>query len=382
MSRKLGVALVGLGFGGSFAPIYRDHPDVRTVGLYDPDRVKTELFSRATGIEKTYASFEEILRDKEIDAVHLVSPIPEHEAQTLAVLYAGKHCACTVPMATTIEGLRRIVQAVNQAGKVYMMMETSVYTRPFFTARRLLREGVIGRVQFLRGCHYQDMRGWPQYWQGLPPMHYGTHALSPLWAFAGAPFSRVHCVGAGTMTSKLTRHYGNPFPIESALLTFANGMQAEATRALFETARPYLEGFYVYGDRASFEWGFEDASEPWLSVARARPTGMRGCDYDIIRLTPDTAAEGLPESIRRYTVGGKFDPTNPQNSLKEGARGGHHGSHPHMVHAFVQAIMDGHRPWMDERTGANITAAGILAHESALRGGEGIDVPDFSEANL
>lgn len=184
------------------------------------------------------------------------------------------------------------------------------------------------------------------------------------------------------MAQHLREYYGNPFPIESALLTFANGKGAEATRTLFETARPYLEGFCVYGDRASFESGFEDASAPWLAVAHERPANMRGCDFDVMRITPDNPTQGLPEEIRQYAMDGAFDPTNPQNNLKKGRRGGHHGSHPHMVHAFVRAIMEDRKPWIDERMGANITAAGILAHESAMRGGLNIKVPDFSEDSI
>ena len=207
MSRKLGVALVGLGFGGSFAPIYRDHPDVRTVGLYDPDRVKTELFSRATGIEKTYASFEEILRDKEIDAVHLVSPIPEHEAQTLAVLYAGKHCACTVPMATTIEGLRRIVQAVNQAGKVYMMMETSVYTRPFFTARRPFEGGCNWTCAVFTGLSLSGYAWMAAILAGPSP-----HALR-----YACPFAAVGVCGCTVFSGALRWGWHDDLQIDKAL---------------------------------------------------------------------------------------------------------------------------------------------------------------------
>ena len=69
-----------------------------------------------------------ILADKKIDAVHLVTPIPLHAEQTVKVLEAGKHCACTVPMATSLEDIRRITDAVRKSGKNYMMMETSLYT--------------------------------------------------------------------------------------------------------------------------------------------------------------------------------------------------------------------------------------------------------------
>ena len=53
-----------------------------------------------------------------------------------------------------------------------------------------------------------------------------------------------------------------------------------------------------------------------------------------------------------------------------GMGGGHHGSHPHLVHEFVRSIVEQRKPWIDWELAANITGAGILAHESALRGGE------------
>lgn len=76
-----------------------------------------EEFARTHGIQRQYHSFDEILRDKEVDAVHLVTPIPLHAEQTVAVLDSGKHCACTVPMATSLEDLERITAAVRRSGK-------------------------------------------------------------------------------------------------------------------------------------------------------------------------------------------------------------------------------------------------------------------------
>ncbi|MBP5273952.1 MAG: gfo/Idh/MocA family oxidoreductase, partial [Abditibacteriota bacterium] len=62
---------------------------------------------------------------------------------------------------------------------------------------------------------------------------------------------------------------------------------------------------------------------------------------------------------------------------KEGAGAGHHGSHSHLVNEFVMSIVEGRKPWIDEVLGANITAAGICAHLSALRDGAEVTVPVF-----
>jgi len=149
MNKKLNVVLVGLGFGAAFVPIYRHHPDVGILGLCDVDRTKAETLMNRHGCDKVYGSFDEVLKDKSVDAVHLITPIPLHEEQTLRTLDAGKHCACTVPMAITLEGLKKITDLVNKTGKNFMMMETAVYTNHFFHVMEMIEKNEFGRIQFL-----------------------------------------------------------------------------------------------------------------------------------------------------------------------------------------------------------------------------------------
>ena len=376
-NKKLNVALVGLGFGGAFAGIYKEHPDVGELTLFDTDREKAEKVSEHIGGARIADSFENILADKTIDAVHLVTPIPMHAEQTVRVLDAGKHCACTVPMATSIEDIRRIVEAKRRSGKNYMMMETTLYTYQFFYASEMKREGKFGKIQFFRGSHYQDMANWPSYWMGLPPMWYGTHAIAPMVALSDSRICRVNCFGSGTMEEWLHEQYGNPFPVESALFEFESGIKGEATRSLFECARVYQEGMFVYGSNACFEWGFGDGSDPYVTLYQQAVEGKRG-GRSVVSVTPmPNYHDRLPEEIQHFTVGGKFDPLNPQESLKKGAGGGHHGSHPHLVHEFVRSCVEERKPRIDEILGANITAAGICAHESAMKNGEAVTVPQF-----
>lgn len=378
MEKSIKVALVGLAFGAAFADIYKHHPNVSEVVLFDVDREVEARVGARYGIPAgRYASFEQLLADPSIDAVHLVTPIPLHEEQSVAVLRAGKHCACTVPMATTLEGLARICQAKRESGKRYMMMETTLYTYQFFYLRQMIASGRLGRIQFMRGSHYQDMAAWPDYWMGLPPMHYATHAMGPMVALSGSRVERVVCFGSGSMDPALAARYGNPYPVESALMRFANGMKGEATRSLFETAREYQEGLFVYGSRASFEWGFADGDDPIITELDPPAPGKRGGTCRVAATPMPNFCDDLPEPIRRFTVGERYDPLNPQESLKAGAGAGHHGSHPHLVHEFVSSIVQDREPWIDEALGANITAAGICAHQSAMADGEAVTVPVF-----
>ena len=375
---KLNVVLAGLGFGGCFVRIYKDHPDVGSIGIFDTNKALMEKMAGEWGVDSTYDCFEDILNSPDVDAVHLVTPIPLHEEQTVAVLDAGKHCACTVPMATSLDGIRRIAEAAGRSRKNYMMMETTLYTYQFFYVSQMLKSGELGHIQFMRGSHYQDMTNWPAYWMGLPPMWYGTHAIGPMAALSGSRICKVACFGSGRMDKSLSVQYGNPFPVESAILAFENGLKAEATRSLFETAREYQEGFFVYGSKASFEWGFREGDEPYLTTLGEETGDWRGRHMSTRQIELPNYADSLPEPIRRYTVADDmFDPLNPHLSLSKGKGGGHHGSHPHLVNEFVMSILEGRKPWIDETLGGNITAAGICAHDSAMRDGQMTEVPTF-----
>ena len=77
----------------------------------------------------------------EIDAVHINTPIPDHAPQSIKALKAGKHVACTVPMATTVEECQEITRLSRETGKKYMMMETVVYSREFLFVKELYQKG-------------------------------------------------------------------------------------------------------------------------------------------------------------------------------------------------------------------------------------------------
>jgi predicted dehydrogenase len=372
---KLRVGVVGMGFGQEFVPIYLDHPDVERVVACDLD---PEAVARVCGKFKnaeSAASFDALVADPDLDAIHIVTGLHEHVPQTLATLAAGKHCACTVPMAMSIRDLQDIVKAQKESGKNYMMMETSVYTRQFFYAKELAEKGDFGRIQFLRGAHYQDLEAWPHYWYGLPPLWYATHAVAPLLCIANTRAVAVHCFGSGRMRQELVENYGNPYPMESAIFQLETpDLAAEVTRSLFHGAREYMESFAVYGENACYEWQMESKPPALFRSEQIVPGQWRKETVEYPE--PPDRADLLPPKVGRYTrrfVYGEGDETHM--SFQQG--GGHHGSHPHMVHEFVRSIVEERKPWIDSVTAADWCAAGICAHESAMNGGARVDIPAF-----
>lgn len=374
--QKIRVAIVGLGFGAAFVPSYLHHPNVESLTICDTDENKLNLIGDRYKVEKRTTRLDDILNSSEIDAVHLLTPIPLHAQNALSVLEVCKHCACTVPMATNLDDLKAIVATQRKSGKNYMGMETAVYTRRFLYVKAMMEQGEIGKIQFLRGAHYQDMEGWPSYWMGLPPMYYATHAIGPIFALANTRAKAVHCFGSGTMRPELHEQYGNPFPVETAIFEMDNPtpLAAEVTRSLFHTARDYTESFNIYGEKATFEWEQIEDEQP--IVFHMTPQEGRGSKLSVERIDAPDRQDLLPQSIARFTQRSIYDETDPHRSFLQG--GGHGGSHPHLVHEFVSSIIENRQPWPDAVTTANWVAAGICAHESAMQGGARVEIPDFS----
>jgi predicted dehydrogenase len=293
---------------------------------------------------------------------------------SIEALKAGKHVACTVPMATTIDECRAIVEARRRSGRVYMMMETVVYSREYLFVKELHEKGELGRIQFLRGSHQQDMDGWPDYWPGLPPMWYATHCVSPCLALLGKHARSVVCHGSGRIREELIPRYGSPFAVETATFTIQDSdVVAEVTRSLFDTARQYRESFDATGSKASFEWQQVEGEDPVLHTKSTPEKPLAEPEIPRRVKVPDYA-HLLPDGIRRFTQPAEIQDADHLSFLQGG---GHGGSHPHLVHAFLCAVRGESLALPDAETSANWTMVGLCAHESALRGGERVTIPTF-----
>ena len=371
------VAIVGLGFGAEFIPIFQRHPNAEMVAICQRTRSKLDEVGDRYDVEKRFTDYREMLEDTDIDAVHINSPIPDHAWMSIAALNAGKHVACTVPMGTTIDELKQIVAAKRKSGKYYTMMETVVYAREYLFVKELYDKGELGRIQFLRGSHQQDMDGWPDYWPGLPPMHYATHCVSPCLALLGKHAKSVVCHGSGHIREELIENYGSPFSYETATITIEDSdVVAEVTRSLFDTARQYRESFDAYGSKRSFEWQQVEGEAPVIHTKSTVENPISEPEIAQRTEVPDYASR-LPKEIAPFTRQGVYGGDEGDEHLSFTQGGGHGGSHPHLSHQFIDAIIEGREPFPDAETSANWTAVGICAHESAMNGGIRVDIPKF-----
>ena len=370
------VAVVGVRFGADFVPIYLSHPDVDDVVIVDADPERRRAVARRYGLGDGHASLDEALADPRIDAVHLLTPVSFHADMTVQVLDSGRHVACAVPMATSLPDIDRILEARARGGGRYMMMETAVYAREYAYVESMLRDDAFGALTLYRGHHIQNIDGYPPYWQGYPPMHYITHALAPLLALLDTRVETVRALGAGRLAPHRAGGYGNPFPSEIGLFTVAGSeVVAEVTVAFFQTARKYIEGFHLYGERGGVEWPADNVGPLTVYRMSDPPDGVVGNPIERATIDPPDVPERLPAALRGFVRESDVLLAGMSEPVRVNAH--HGGSHPFLVHEFVSSILEGREPWVDAARAATWTAPGIQAHASALAGGAVLEVPRY-----
>ncbi|MEM0896825.1 MAG: Gfo/Idh/MocA family oxidoreductase [Verrucomicrobiota bacterium] len=372
-NKQFNIAIIGLGFGAEFIPIYQRHPHASMYAICQRTEATLGEVGDKYGIETRYQSYEDVLADDQVDAVHINTPIPNHAEQSIAALKAGKHVACTVPMATTVDECEEIVKLCQETGLKYMMMETVVYAREFLFMKELYDNGELGKLQFLKASHQQDMDGWPGYWPGLPPMHYATHCVGPVLGLGRHEAEYVSCFPSGTIREEMHGHYNSPFAVETTHIKFKDSdLSAQVYRSLFDVARQYRESFEVYGSKKAVEWPLVEG-KPLIVHTAKKP------EPEIPEETecPDYA-HLLPDEIAPFTTGGVYGGEEGEDHLSFTQGAGHGGSHPHLAHQFIQLLRGEGDGYPNAVQSANITCTGILAHESALKGGELVKLPEWS----
>ena len=340
--RKVRVGIVGNGvckFGGAFG--FQDHPNVEIVAVSDLIPERCAELAKNCRCEKTYPSLEELVKDDRIEAVWVATDAPNHAKHCMEVLNHGKHVASAVPaMFGSLEEGEKLLETVKKTGLKYMMFETSAFHEDLHAMRELHRAGALGKVVYSEGEYYHYMetpidsyKGWRV---GLPPQWYPTHSNAYYVCVTGGSFTEVSCIGIPSRIPHLmpaNNPYKNAFGTEVALFRTSEGGSS----------------------RMAVSW-----DTPGTGGEMGRVRGERGSFYN--------KYEGLEKTL----------PNTKRPPLPPGVSGGGHGgSHGHLTNEFISAILQDRKPLVDITMALNLTAAGIVAHESALKDGELMKIPQY-----
>lgn len=342
--RKIRVGIVGYGvckFGAAFG--FQDHPSVTVAAVSDlfPDRC-AEL-AKVCRCEKTYPSLEEMVKDDSLEAIFIATDAPSHPRHAIEVMKHGKHVASAVPAVFgSLDQAHELYDAVKSTGRKYMMFETSAFHEDTHAMRVIYRAGGFGKLIYSEGeylhYHSEPIPSFRDWRVGLPPQWYPTHSNAYYVCVTGGSFTEVSAMGMPSAIKWFqpsNNAYKNPFATEVALLrTSEGGMSRMAVS--WDAQCGVRESGRVYGQRGSLEMGKYSGEEKNL---------------------PNVECPALPPSV---------------------SPGGHGGSHGHLMNEFVTAILEDRKPLVDIRLALNMTVAGIVSHQSALKDGENLKIPQFT----
>ncbi len=341
--RKIRVGIVGYGvcrFGAAFS--FQDHPNVDVVAVSDlfPDRC--DNLAKACRCQKKYPSLEEMVKDDSIEAIFVATDAPSHARHCIEVLKHGKHVACAVPaIFGSLEEAEQLFEVAKQSDRKYMLFETSYYHADVHAMRQIYRAGGFGKLVYSEGEYFHyDVSGIPSYkdWRvGLPPQWYPTHSNAYYIGVTGGSFTEVSCMGMRSILPRLmpeNNRYKNPFGTEIASFRTSEGGMA----------------------RMGVSW-----DTPGFGGEKGRVRGQRGSFTD--------AYNGLEKKLPSIER-----PPLPPNVKA----GGHGGSHGQLSNEFVTAILQDRQPLVDIAQALNMTVSGVVAHQSALKDGELLKIPQYA----
>jgi hypothetical protein len=207
--------------------------------------------------------------------------------------------------------------------------------------RQIYKAGGLGKLVYSEGEYYHYMPtpipSWKDWRVGLPPQWYPTHSNAYYVGVTGGSFTEVCCMAMPSIIDHLkpeNNRYKNPFGTEIALFRTSEGGAS----------------------RMAVSW-----DTPGRGGEMGRIRGQRGTVY------------GTYEGLDKDKL-----PNIKRPPLPPGVQaGGHGGSHGYLMCDFVEAIIKDRKPLVDVAMALNMSVSGVVAHQSALKDGEILKIPQY-----
>jgi predicted dehydrogenase len=371
-TRPVRVGVVGGGFGSFFQ--WHLHPSAKVTAVCDirPDRLRTLAEVYRCG--NTFKDFHDFLKHPELDAVAVFTPAPMHAWMDVEAMKAGKHVISAVPAGRTVEELEQILETVKRTGMKYMMAETSYYRPEIVTCREWSAQGKFGTIFYSEAEYHHegllplmyDERGSPTWRYGYPPMHYPTHSTGMVVPVTGERLIEVQAMGWGDGHEILaTNLYKNPFWNTTGFFKTSGGHSSRIS-VFWHVAAGGTERGQFFGDRMSYI--MERPEHSPNTVVRIAKDGKTVMD-----------SNGYPEgdvAIEAYAQPDHFERLPAPLRVKTG----HGNSHTFITNEFVSAIVEDRHPSVNIWEAIAYTLPGLVAHQSALKGGEVMKIKDYGRA--
>ncbi|WP_409345623.1 Gfo/Idh/MocA family protein [Paenibacillus sp. MBLB4367] len=357
-------------------------PDGRSVVVAGADIYPEKLaaFQKDVNPEASVTTdYRELLERKDIDAIAVTSPDYCHEEQAVAALEAGKHVFCEKPLAITVEGCDRILQAWRRSGKHLMVGFNMRYMNMFRTMKEIVDSGAIGEIKAVWVRHFVGYGGYFYYhdWHGN-----SKNTTSLLLQKGSHDIDMIHWI-TGKYTKKVAAFGGLDF--------YGGDKPNDLTCPACDEKDSCTEASLQHLTQCAYrrEIDVEDNNMVIMELEGGIKASYMQCHF-----TPDYHRNytfiGTEGRIENSEPDGKvYVKTRKSGSLREladrtyeikKAQGTHGGADPKICSDFLDMILHGKEPVATPLAGRMSVAAGCAATESIRNGGRTVNVqavPDF-----
>jgi predicted dehydrogenase len=330
----VGTAVVGAGFIGPVHVEALRRLGIRVTGILGCDDNESQQAHQALGLPKAYGSFDEVLNDEAVDAVHLAVPNVLHYEMSKKALQAGKHVMCEKPLAMNSAETAELVDLARQSGKVAAVCYNIRFYPLNIQARELVASGNVGEIYAVNGCYVQD---WLLYdtdynWRVLAEQggalravaDIGTHWMDLVLKITGlqvesvlADLNTVHKVRnrptgeVETFTGKMGG-VAETEPVEITtddygciLFRFTNGGRGSLHVSQITAGRKNCLKYEISGAKCALGWNSEAPNELWIGY-RDKPNESLVRDPALLSDTarhfanfPGGHNEGFPDAFKQ-----------------------------------------------------------------------------------
>lgn len=390
MSNPIRFAVIGAGRGKTFINSAQSTAgDIKLVAICDRNADALAAWKNNPEI-KLYTDYDEVLKDPNVDAVCLATPVPLHAKQAIAALEAGKHVLCEVTANYSIEEGWDLIDAVKRTGRTYMMAENYCYIAAVLQVQNMVEQGVFGDISYASGSYVHDCRDLfftaeeELTWRGklrheFSANSYPTHSLGPVARWLGINRTdRLKTTATWQSTSPSARHYAqknHPGRTEYADPAFWKHADTVSTcirtekgalidiRLDFCSVRPHhMTRYELQGTKASFSWPDGEKHEPLIWIEGRSPANEKGI-----------ATEWEPLSKYRE----EFEHPLWREHREAAEKTGHGGGDFFVLREFAAAIRENRLPMIDVYDAVTWSSITPLSVESITKGNIPVAVPDF-----
>ena len=393
---KLTVAFIGCGnFARNFVNLFKVHPDVEKVYVCDLIPEKAEEYKNLFDVE-IIPTFEDALADDSINCIINFTQRHLHGDIVIRALKAGKHVYSAVPMASTVDECREIVELVRKTGLIYLMGETCYYYPCAMFCREAYAQGRFGEFTYGASQYYHHIDaisyGKRPGEGGMPPLLYPTHSTGMILSAVDSYVKRVTCFGNKTTDERFQKgnnFWDNEYVNQYVFMELANGGVARVSEARnFGWRKPSSFISALYGTKGGYEFSNAQHILVEKDVTSEKERVMLTDVSDYVNTEGMVQNKHLEDFKNQVANGAWQSDDVAKVQLKEmerlpksyeACKNGHMSTHKFLVDDFVTAVVKNEQPILNAAVGARYTVPGLVAIESLNNGGIPMDVPDFGE---